>query len=217
MDRIRAIQILQGVIGKDLHELALEHGIVVETQSGMVNKGWAGHVCERVLGLPLNSAQSPNFGSWELKCIPLKWSVKNSCWVPKETMAITMIDPIYVAKTPFDDSHLKSKLEKAVIVARTVGNDYSEPSFIHKVFSFDLDAHPEIADAVKSDYELVRACLNDPLRGRNCLTGKMGTYIQPRTKGAGHGTTSRAFYARKCFLSLFLDLDSQQADNTAQG
>jgi len=35
------------------------------------NKGWAGHVLERYLGLPINSAQSPNFGSWELKIVPL--------------------------------------------------------------------------------------------------------------------------------------------------
>ncbi len=204
MERLKAIQILQNITGKNLYDLAIEHGVTIEAENGKVNKGWAGHVCERILGLPINSAQSPNFGSWELKSIPLKWSAKNSCWIPKETMAITMIDPVYVAKTPFEESHLKAKLEKAVIVARTVGNNYSEPSFIHKVFSFDLEKHPEIKKIVKNDYELVRDCLNDPARGKDFLTGKMGIYIQPRTKGAGHGSTSRAFYARTKFLSLFL-------------
>lgn len=204
MERQSAIKILQSVIGKNLCELALEYGITVTSQNGKVNKGWAGHVCERILGLPLNSAQSPNFGSWELKCIPLRWSVNNARWIPKETMAITMIDPVYVAQTPFENSHLKAKLEKAVIVARTVGCNYSEPSFIHKVFSFDLDDHPDVKEMVRSDYELVRDCLNDPARGLRCLTGAMGTYIQPRTKGAGHGSISRAFYARTRFLNLFL-------------
>jgi hypothetical protein len=35
---------------------------------------------------------------------------------------------------------------------------------------------------------------------------KMGQYVQPRTKGAGHGSISRAFYARPLFLSKFMEL-----------
>jgi hypothetical protein len=34
----------------------------------------------------------------------------------------------------------------------------------------------------------------------------MGKYIQPRTKGSGHGSTSRAFYARTSFLKKLLNL-----------
>jgi hypothetical protein len=34
----------------------------------------------------------------------------------------------------------------------------------------------------------------------------MGQFIQPRTKGAGHGSTSRAFYARTQFISQILGL-----------
>lgn len=204
MERTKAITILQSYTGKNLYELAKEYGITIAACNGKINKGWAGHVCERILGLPINLAQSPNFGSWELKSIPLKWSTKNNRWIPKETMAITMIDPVYVSKTPFENSHLKAKLEKAVIVARTVGINYSEPSFIYKVFSFDLNENKNIYDVVKNDYELVRECLNDPTRGYDDLTGGIGTYIQPRTKGAGHGSTTRAFYARTRFLSLFL-------------
>ncbi|MFB2968172.1 hypothetical protein ACE1CD_04315 [Aerosakkonema sp. BLCC-F183] len=37
------------------------------------------------------------------------------------------------------------------------------------------------------------------------LTGKMGVLVQPRTKGAGYGSTSRAFYARKQFVSLIIN------------
>jgi hypothetical protein len=42
--------------------------------------------------------------------------------------------------------------------------------------------------------------------GFELLTGKMGKYIQPRTKGSGHGSTSRAFYARISFLKQLLNL-----------
>jgi DNA mismatch repair protein MutH len=203
MHRDEAVQKLKQLEGKDLHSLAKEFGITVLSANDKVNKGWAGHVCERYLGLPINSAQSPNFGSWELKSVPLK-RLANGSLAFKETMAITMIDGYHVQRTPFEESHLLSKLKKAVIVARIVGKDYSQPTFVQSVTYIDLDG--ELYDAVRADYELVQNCLNDPKRGFTALTGAMGIYVQPRTKGAGHGSTSRAFYARPLFLTQFVDL-----------
>ena len=115
-----------------------------------------------------------------------------------------MIDAYNVQRTSFEESHLLAKLNKAVIVARIVGASYDVPTFIHSVTGIDLSG--ELYEAVRADYELVRACLNDPSRGFSALTGRMGVYIQPRTKGQGHGSTSRAFYARPLFLSQFVDL-----------
>lgn len=203
MEREIALKRLREIEGKNLHDLARLHQITVITPSGTINKGWAGHVCERHLGIPINSSQSPNFGSWELKSIPLK-RLQNGNLQFKETMAVTMIDPYQVARTPFEESHLLSKLRKAVCVARIVGATVHEPTFIHSVNTIDLTG--ELFKAVKADYELVQDCLNDPSRGFSALTGSMGVYIQPRTKGAGHGSTSRAFYARPNFLAEFITL-----------
>jgi DNA mismatch repair protein MutH len=189
-------------VGKNLHDLAKQYGVTVYS-NGKVNKGWAGHVFERHLELPINSAQSPNFGSWELKSIPLKYK-KNGELTFKETMAITMIDPINVCQKEFEESHLLAKLKKAVVVARIVGNHVDEPTYIHSVTEFDLS--DKMYEAVKEDYNLVRQTLMDPLKGFDSLTGRMGIYIQPRTKGAGHGSKSRAFYARPKFLASFIDL-----------
>jgi DNA mismatch repair protein MutH len=200
MERQEAIIRLKLLEGKDLHELAKYYEVTVQTSSGTVNKGWAGHVCERYLGLPINSSRSPNFGSWELKSIPLKY-LKDGTLQFKETMAITMIDEYQVIRTPFEDSHLLAKLRKAVCVARTVGKSFNEPSYVHSVSAIDL--YGELYEAVKQDYELVQSSLE---RGFPALTGSMGVYIQPRTKGAGHGSTSRAFYARPLFLSKFINL-----------
>ncbi|MCL1892634.1 MAG: hypothetical protein FWG02_00160 [Holophagaceae bacterium] len=202
MERDEALQKLTKLIGRDLHVLADKYGLTIKSAKGGVNKGWAGHVCERYLGLPLNSAQSPNFGSWELKCIPLL--VKNGELNFKETMAITMIDPYDVMRTPFEKSHLLSKLKKAIIVARIVGTSYDQPTHVHSVTSIDQSS--ELFEAVRADYQLVQECLKDHTRGFDCLTGKMGVYVQPRTKGRGHGSKSRAFYARKLFLAQFIDL-----------
>lgn len=118
-------------------------------------------------------------------------------------MAITMIDPYHVAKTPFENSHLLAKLRKAVICARLVESKAERRSFLVRVATFDLN-DPCIYRQVRDDYELVRRTIRT--RGFAALTGKMGVLIQPRTKGVGHGSTTRAFYARKCFVAKILGL-----------
>lgn len=204
MDRSEAIQKLMELKGKDLHEVGRCHGIFA-TVNGKQNKGWAGHVCERHLDLPLNSAKSPNFGSWELKVIPLKY-LKDGKLVFKETMAICMIDPVNVARKRFYDSHVLQKLAKMVVVARTVGSLYTEPSFVYKVRDFVLSE--ELYEQIEGDYNEVRDVIRDPKQGFDCLTGRMGILVQPRTKGPGHGSKSRAFYARKELLrQIFGDLN----------
>lgn len=202
MERKEAIEKLKKLVGKELHELAGEYDVTIY-RNGKVNKGWAGHVFERYLEVPINSSQSPNFGSWELKSIPLRYK-KNGELTFKETMAITMIDPVNVCQKEFEESHLLAKLKKAVVVARVVGDTVDEPTYIHSVVEFDLQG--ELYNAVKADYDLVRQTLLDPQEGFNALTGKMGYYIQPRTKGAGHGSTTRAFYARPRFLKKFIKI-----------
>jgi hypothetical protein len=203
VDKKEAIESLKTLVNQNLHELAKRYDVPVLTPLGTINKGWAGHVFERFLGLPLNSAQSPNFGSWELKSIPLKRCASGTLTF-KETMAVTMLDPYHVAHTPFAESHLLQKLRKAVIVARIVGKTFADPTFVHSVTEIELTG--DLYSAVEADYELARACLNDPRLGFSCLTGKMGKYVQPRTKGKGHGSTTRAFYARPIFLRQFIIL-----------
>lgn len=190
MKRSEAISKLKQLEGRDLHELAEEYEVTFLSSNGNVNKGWAGHVLERYLGLPVNSSQSPDFGSWELKSVSLK-RLRNGYLAFKETMAITMIDEYNVKQTGFEESHLLAKLQKFVIVARIVGENSYAPTFIHSVTGVDLS--DELYKVVREDYELVRECINDPNRGFSALTGEMGTYIQPRTKGPGHGSISRAF------------------------
>jgi hypothetical protein len=76
-------------------------------------------------------------------------------------------------------------------------------AIVHSVGTFDLE-DPKIYAQVKADYNLVRDALLT--KGFNSLTGAMGKLVQPRTKGAGHGSTSRAFYARTQFVAHILGL-----------
>ena len=199
MERQEGLLRLSELIGQDLRVLADKYEVTV-FREGRRNKGWVGHVLERHLNLPLNSTRAPNFGSWELKAVSLK-RLRNGNLTIKETMAITMIDPVNVRNTDFEDSHLLVKLRKLIVAARIWESQQEERSILHAVTTFDLD-NPEIYDQIRADYNLVRETIRTT--GFEALTGKMGVHIQPRTKGQGQGSTTRAFYARKPFLKQFI-------------
>jgi len=201
MERDEAVRKLKQLEGQDLRRLAEEHGITV-WKGDKKNKGWAGHAIERHLGLPINSSQSPNFGSWELKLVPLK-RLKTGAIVVKETMAITMIDPVNVLQKPFEQSHLLAKLRKAVVCARLFESQLEQRTLLVKVATFDL-GDKEIYNQVRTDYEETRETIRT--KGFEALTGAMGVLVQPRTKGPGHGSSSRAFYARVGFVAKILGL-----------
>ena len=198
LDRYESLKRLSSIEGQDLRELAEKYGVPVITEGGGKHKGWVGHVIEKHLGLPINSLQEPNAGSWELKMCSLKY-LKSGKLTFKETMAITMFKPDDVASTEFEDSHLFAKLRSLIVAARIWESKDEKRSIIYRVTTYDLD-DAEVYRQVKEDYEIVQETIRT--KGFSALTGKMGVYIQPRTKGAGHGSTSRAFYARKSFLKL---------------
>ena len=202
MERQQAYKLLQQLKGKDLRTLADKFEVTV-FKDGKKNKGWAGHVIEHYLGLPINSAQSPNFGSWELKTISLK-KLQNGNLTIKETMAITMIDPFNVKNVPFEESHLLAKMKKILMLSRIWEGQDEPSSIVYGIHTFDI-GNEQIYNQIKEDYELVRRTIQN--KGFQALTGKMGVYIQPRTKGAGHGSTSRAFYARIPFLKKIILLN----------
>jgi len=201
MEREIAVQKLKQLEGQDLRILADKFAVTV-WKGDKKNKGWAGHVIERYLELPINSSQSPNFGSWELKIVPLK-KLANGEITVKETMAITMIDPVNVLQKPFEESHLLSKLRKAVVCARLFESQQEVRTLLVKVATFDL-GNEKIYNQVRADYEETRETIRT--KGFEALTGAMGVLVQPRTKGAGHGSTSRAFYARTQFVTKILGL-----------
>jgi DNA mismatch repair protein MutH len=167
-----------------------------------INKGWAGHTIERYLGLPLNSSRSPNFGSWELKVVPVR-AIHGSTFKVKETMAITMIDPVEVAEKEFRDSHLFLKLQRMVVVARVFESKAESRSLCHLITEFDL-GDEELYQQIKADYDLIRETICS--KGFEHLSGSMGIMVQPRTKGPGHGSTSRAFYARTRLVARILGM-----------
>lgn len=208
IDKECAITKLRELIGKDLRPLASKFGVTVfknERKRTGRNKGWAGQVLERHIGLSVCNIQAPNGGHWELKMVSLK-KLKNGTIKPKETMQITMINPEQVKNTPFENSHLLHKLKELVICARLYNDINETKSILVSCGKFDLN-DKDLYNQVKKDYELVQNTLRT--KGFHALTGAMGVYVQPRTKGAGHGSTSRAFYARPIFIQKILGMEAK--------
>lgn len=201
LDRREAVRRISLLAGKDLRALADEYKIPV-WKNGRENKGWAGLVIEHYLGLPQNSRQAPDFGDWELKVVPLRPGDDGGLRV-KESMAITMLEPAEVLANKFADSHLYDKLRSMVVVSRVYESKEERHSMLHAAAEFDLD-NPKIYARVNEDYEAIRAQIRE--RGIDSVTGDLGKLVQARTKGPGHGSTSRAFYARPVFVAHILNL-----------
>lgn len=198
-----ALRELKKIIGTDLRKLADKYNITV-FKDGKPNKGWAGHTLEVYLGLGINSRPAPNGQYWELKTFPFKYLSDGKTLVPKETFAVTMINPEQVASIDFYDSHLWAKLKSIILCGRLFVDQEESSSKLLSVDSIDLEEDQELIKIIEDDYNLVRNTIKN--KGFEHLTGKMGTYIQPRTKGPGHGSTSRAFYARTNFIKKVLGL-----------
>lgn len=185
----------------DLADLAKEHGITTY-KNGKQNKGWKGLVLERLAGLSTNNTKAPNGLTYELKSV--SFYKVGGVLIPRETMAITMINQKELIEQAFFQSHLWSKL-KSIVFCAVMWNGYNarKAEFL-RVTSLDFLQTDDLIKEIKQDYDFIRNKLKS--EGFSSLTGKYGKWVQPRTKGAGHGSTSRAFYARKILLKRILEL-----------
>lgn len=201
--RTTAIKNLKKHLGKDLRESALEHGITTY-ETGKQNKGWKGLVLERLAGLQTNISKAPNGLSWELKSVSFH-TVKGEL-VPKETMAITMINPEELKAHSFFESHCWAKLKAIVFCAVEWDGKNAESGRLLKVASLDFAEDDELIQEIKADYDFIRNKLIT--QGFEALTGADGKWIQARTKGPGHGSISRAFYARTGLVKKIFEIAS---------
>lgn len=199
--RVIAVQNLEQFISQDLSELSKQFGITTYL-GGKQNKGWKGLTLERLAGLSNDNKQAPNGLGFELKSTSF-YQVKG-IWTPKETFAITMINPQNLIETPFYESHCWNKLKSLVYCAVSWNGKHNEKAELLKVQSFDFLESDTLIQEIEADYEFIRNKLKT--LGFASLTGKDGKWIQARTKGAGHGSTSRAFYARKSLIKEIIKL-----------
>ena len=146
--RATAIKNLKKYIGKNLRLLALEYGITTY-ETGKQNKGWKGLILEKIAGLETNISKAPNGLSWELKSV--SFYKKGDKLVPKETMAITMINPGELAKTEFFKSHCWEKLKAMIFCAVMWNGKNSDDGQLLKVTSLDFSQTDDLILEVKAD------------------------------------------------------------------
>jgi hypothetical protein len=121
-------------------------------------------------------------------------------------MAITMINPDELRQHSFFESHCWNKLKSLVFYAVMWHGKNSRKAELVSVASLDFAQSDDLIYQIEQDYEFIRAKLIN--QGFESLTGKDGKWIQARTKGSGHGSISRAFYARKGLVSRIFELSS---------
>lgn len=201
--RAVAIKNLNKYLGLDLRELALKNGVTTY-ETGKQNKGWKGLILEILAGLHTNVSKAPNGLSYEIKSVSF-YRVSNKL-VPRETMAITMINPDELEKQSFFESHCWAKLKSLIFCAVMWHGRNSESGELLKVTSFDFAENDDLIREIMEDYEFIRERLIK--YGFESLTGRDGKWIQTRTKGKGHGSTSRAFYARKELVKKIFETTS---------
>jgi DNA mismatch repair protein MutH len=90
-----------------------------------------------------------------------------------------------------------------VVVSRVYESPQELHSMLHAAAEFDLD-NPKIFQQVKDDYETIRTQIRTG--SIDSVTGDLGELVQARTKGRGHGSKTRAFYARAKFVAHILNL-----------
>ena len=72
--------------------------------------------------------------------------------------------------------------------------------------SLDFTEDDKLIKEIKDDYDFIRNKLKT--KGFSALTGADGKWIQARTKGPGHGSVSRAFYARTALVKKIFEIAS---------
>lgn len=199
--RAVAIKNLKKYVGQDLAMLAEKFGITTY-KNGKQNKGWKGLVLEKLAGLETNISKAPNGLSYELKSVSF-YKVKGKL-VPKETMAITMINPYELKNHSFFESHCWAKLKSIIFCAVMWHGKNSQKAELLEVESLDFLEDDDLIKEIKTDYDFIKEKLIN--QGFESLTGKDGKWIQARTKGPGHGSTSRAFYARKELVKKIFEI-----------
>ena len=209
--RTIAIKNLKKYLGQDLRKLALKHGITTY-ETGKQNKGWKGLVLERLAGLQTNVSKAPNGLTYELKSVA--FHKVGGVFLPKETMAITMINSKELKAHSFFESHVWAKLKTIDFCAVQWDGLNAKGSKLLSVASLDFAEDDDLIKEIKDDYDFIRAKLIKD--GSEALTGKDGKWIQARTKGIGgvnprtgkRRPITRAFYARTGLVKKIFEIAS---------
>jgi DNA mismatch repair protein MutH len=166
------------------------------------NKGKPGNYLEELTGIP-TSSECLDCTDGEVKVFPLK-KLKNGEFVPKETIAVTMINKDTLKKDSFIESRCFKKMTQILYIPYYRDGDnitYMTPTIVN----LNDKSNEQLKKQLNEDYESIRKFITD----NHTLDGssKLGKYLQNRTKGAGKDKPkTRAFYLRPIFMKDFVKI-----------
>ena len=164
------------------------------------NKGLPGQFLEDLLGIP-HTSNCLDCSDGELKLFPVKKLKKNSTLVPKESIAVTMLSTDELRTCDFQSSKCCKKMSKMLLVPYYRNGDtirFMNPKIIDR----ENTAFTELYSFLEADYNEIRKIYIE----MGTLQSETGMLLQNRTKGVGHGSTSRAFYLRPEFMKRYVPL-----------
>jgi len=163
------------------------------------NKGLVGHFLEDLCDLP-HTPKCLDCSDGEVKVFPVK-KLKRGQLAPKETIAITMLSRDELRTHDFHISKCFIKMNRMLVVPYFRNKDtivFMTPTLI----DMNCEEFAEMKRELETDYhEIQRHYIETDI-----LTSSTGKYLQNRTKGSGHGSTSRAFYLRPAFMQKYVHL-----------
>lgn len=211
------------LVGVTLAEIADELGLAVPI-GATKSKGWSGQIIERELGTceqtEAESAAGPDFSALgiELKTVPV-----DGRWVPLESTAVCVIDPMTIIHETWETSYVRHKLASVLWVGLEVpdkmGAKYGATSVGDRRVASVRLWHPSASEEgiLRGDFELI---VNGYFRtGRfDELTAHVGQALQVRPKARNNQETRAAldasgrpirvgksgFYLRPAFVASLL-------------
>ncbi len=181
-----------------------------------MKKGAAGLIVENILGIKNNNRDEPDIPQigCEIKILPLQKN-RDGTIKAKEPTAIQMINYCEVAKETWETAKLRSKINLTfwvVYLAKENGKSKTQDEYV--IVDYFLDHPSDVQNGIfKTDWEEIQSYI---VRGdADKLSCSMGTYIEPKTKGANNedktdapdgkgGLTRvrrRAFYYKKNYTN----------------
>ena len=163
------------------------------------NKGSEGLYLEKLLGIE-PSSKCLDLCDGEVKCFPTK-KLKNRTLSPKETIAITMMNPEDLRTQTFEESRCYTKIRRVIFFPYLRKEEYI--TFMKPIF-IEISENHNIFEQIQIDYNTIR----NEIVEKGVVHSKTGKYIQSRTKGRGKvkegGKKTRAFYFKTKFVKDFI-------------
>jgi DNA mismatch repair protein MutH len=132
-------------------------------------------------GLDQSNAKAPNGLTFELKSVSFRYV--NGNLVPKETMAITMINPEELRAHSFFESHCWMKL-KTIVFCAVMWYGHNSPSAeLLRVTLLDFAETDDLILEIKRDYDLIGGSWSITASPRSPDETENGYKPVPRAQG----------------------------------